>query len=131
MSEAVTDNQDQAKNLGLQRWVLMFYVASGALLFWLLDKAIVMVWSKFAEPSALLATAGSALIAALITARVYNHETVHRLSYEVVGELSKVTWPSRKETQVSTGVVIVTSVIAAAILGAMDLVWSTVTDYIY
>jgi len=131
MSEAATENQDQAKNLGLQRWVLMFYVASGALLFWMLDKMVVFGWSKFAEPNALLATAGSAIVAAAITARVYNHETVHRLSYEVVGELSKVTWPSRQETQVSTGVVIVTSVIAAGILGVMDLVWSTVTDYIY
>ena len=131
MSEDVTENHEQAKTLGLQRWVLMAFVAAGALLFWLTDKVVVMAWSKVAEPSTLLASAAAALVAVVATIRLYNNESINRLSYEVVGELSKVTWPSRKETQVSTGVVIVTSVIAAAILGVFDLIWSTVTDYIY
>ena len=132
MSEAIdTENQEQAKTLGLQRWVLMFFLAAGAMFFWLTDKAVIMAWSKFDEPMPVVSTLGSAIFAAIITIRVYKQETVNRLSYEVVGELSKVTWPSREETQVSTGVVIITSLIAAAILGVFDLVWSTVTDYIY
>ena len=40
-------------------------------------------------------------------------------------------WPSRKETSASTIVVIITSIIAAGILGAFDAVWSTITDLIY
>ena len=56
---------------------------------------------------------------------------VIRISHEIVGELAKVTWPSREETQVSTIVVIVTSIIAAIIVGSFDAVWSTITDLIY
>ncbi len=46
-------------------------------------------------------------------------------------ELKKVTWPTRKETQAATIVVIVTVIIAAMILGAFDTVWSFFTDRIY
>ena len=48
---------------------------------------------------------------------LYRNEKVSRVAHEVVGELAKVTWPTRKETQVSTIVVIVTSIIAAVIVG--------------
>ena len=50
---------------------------------------------------------------------------------DVVDELAKVTWPSRKETYTSTIVVIVTSLIAAFIVGAFDYVWSAITDFLY
>jgi preprotein translocase subunit SecE len=50
---------------------------------------------------------------------------------DVVLELSKVTWPTRKETYASTIVVIVTSLIAAAVVGAFDFVWSYFTDLLY
>jgi preprotein translocase subunit SecE len=50
---------------------------------------------------------------------------------EVVGELSKVTWPTREETYYSTIVVIVTSVLAAVYTGIIDALWSAFTDLIY
>jgi preprotein translocase SecE subunit len=40
---------------------------------------------------------------------------------EVIDELNKVHWPSGEETRVNTGVVIVTSVVAAVILGVFDI----------
>ena len=49
----------------------------------------------------------------------------------MVGELSKVTWPTRDETYYSTLVVIVTSVIAAVYTGAFDAVWSAFSDLVY
>ena len=66
-----------------------------------------------------------------VTLALYRREKVKRVATEVVGELAKVTWPSREETQVSTVVVIVTSLIAALIIGAFDAAWSTITDLIY
>ena len=39
-------------------------------------------------------------------------------------ELNKVTWPSRDELQQSTGVVIVTVMLMAAFIGAVDVVLS-------
>jgi preprotein translocase subunit SecE len=120
-----------AKTLGLTRWVQMAFVAFWLLLVWLLDKIVTIVWDKFAEPQPLVVTAGSLLVAAAVTYALYRHERVNQVANEVVGELTKVTWPTRKETQVATVVVIVTSLIAAAIIGVFDAAWSWVTDFIY
>ncbi len=132
MSQQETATHDvQAKTLGLARWVQMGFVAFWLLLGWVLDKIITLIWDKFAEPMPMVATFVSLAIGAGVTLALYRHEKVKRVATEVVGELSKVTWPSREETQVSTVVVIVTSLIAAMIIGAFDAAWSTITDLIY
>src|SRR5690606_32798970 len=50
---------------------------------------------------------------------------------EVAEELSKVTWPSRKEVSNSTTVVLLTTLFATAFFFLMDKFWSYVTDHIY
>ena len=73
-----------------------------------------------------------AIVAASVSTFVlYRHPTVSRVSHEVVGELAKVTWPNRDEIRVATVVVIITSIIASAIVGAFDAAWSAITDLIY
>jgi preprotein translocase SecE subunit len=129
MSEANQD--DRVKALGLLRWVQLAYMVLALLTLWVLDKISVAVWSKFAEPNTGISTAVAALVSGVIAFAIYRHEKANRMTREVVAELAKVTWPSGKETQVSTIVVIVTSVIAAVILGAFDAVWSAITDLIY
>ena len=47
--------------------------------------------------------------------------TVRQFLREVRVELSKVTWPTRKETLASTSVVLIIVVIIAAFLGIVDL----------
>ncbi|MDD9946895.1 MAG: preprotein translocase subunit SecE [Myxococcales bacterium] len=125
------DKSQQARALGLLRWVQMAYMVIAVLLLWVSDKLITLVWSKFAEPDSALVTLISVAVGFGVAFRLYKHEKFNRATHEVVGELAKVTWPSRRETQVSTVVVIITSMIAAAILGAFDAVWSTITDLIY
>ncbi|KPK15008.1 MAG: hypothetical protein AMJ62_11195 [Myxococcales bacterium SG8_38] len=61
----------------------------------------------------------------------YRSKKTHTFVVEVCVELSKVTWPARKETWSQTIVVIIVSVIAAIILGVFDAVWSQITDFIY
>jgi len=51
-------------------------------------------------------------------------DTVRTYLREVVSELRKVIWPSRKETLGSTAVVLVIVGIAAAFLGVVDLILS-------
>jgi preprotein translocase SecE subunit len=65
-------------------------------------------------------------------AAVYSikHKPTYQLAYEVVEELTKVTWPSREETGNATVVVIVTVVICAAFLGVFDAVWLWLTDWL-
>ena len=73
----------------------------------------------------------AAVVSIVITVVLYRHETVSRVSHEVVGELAKVSWPTRDEVQVSTVVVIITSIIASIIVGSFDAAWSAITDLIY
>ena len=129
MSEV--NQEDHAKTLGLLRWVQLAYMVLAVLTLWILDKIIVAVWSRFAEPNTTLATVLAAVAGGAVAYLLYRHEAANRMSREVVAELAKVTWPSSRETRVSTVVVIVTSVIAAAILGVFDAVWSAITDLIY
>jgi preprotein translocase SecE subunit len=123
--------QGEIKSLGLGRWVQMAFIAFALLLFWMLDKIIAIVWDKFSEPPPELVTVISLALGAALTFVLYRTPKVKRIAYEVVGELAKVSWPSRKETQVSTIVVIVTSLIAAIIVGSLDAAWSKLTDLIY
>jgi preprotein translocase subunit SecE len=120
-----------AKTLGLARYVQMVFVAFWAILLFIFDKAITAVWDNFAEPMPLLSTAGAAVLSGVVTIALYKNEKISRVSNDVVGELAKVSWPSREETQVSTVVVIITSIIAAIIVGSFDAVWSAITDLIY
>jgi len=129
MSEA--NQEDHARTLGLLRWVQLAYMVLALLTLWVFDKVIISIWARFAEPNTTLATLIAGVLALLLATVAYRHEKANRVSREVVAELARVTWPSREETRTSTVVVIVTSIIAAIILGAFDAVWSTITDIIY
>jgi preprotein translocase subunit SecE len=117
--------------LGLARWVQYVFVVAGLFFLWFLDKLVTLIWSNFAEPPATAITGIAAVIGLGGAIALYRNERVHTLVTDVVTELAKVTWPTREETYVSTVVVIITSLIAAAIVGAFDFVWSFVTDLLY
>lgn len=119
------------KSLGLDRWVQIAFMAFGLFTLWLLDKLITLIWDRFAEPQPSLVTALAAVCALALSAGLYRQKAVHVAAHDVVAELAKVSWPTRKETQVSTIVVIVTSLIAAVIVGSLDAAWSALTDFIY
>jgi len=138
MEERATSTQP--KTLGLLRWVQFAFLFAGLVLFWFLDKFVVMAWTLLsdsfvsipeAETYAILISAGSAVVAIVTTWRLYRNESFNRLIQDVVEEMAKVSWPTRKEVSYSTVVVIITSIVAAIILGAFDTIWSTVTDLIY
>lgn len=138
MSE--NDSSKQSKTLGLLRWVQTTFMVATVFLFWLLSKIFVLIWRMVADTWTTLPevdsvsvylTFASAIAAVIIGRVLYLNEKINRLSHEVIGELVKVTWPSREEVSVSTVVVIITSIIASIILGAFDAIWSAVTDLIY
>lgn len=53
-----------------------------------------------------------------------------RFTDEVIGELAKVTWPSREETIRATTTVVFTTLFVALLLGLYDLVWKNVADLV-
>jgi preprotein translocase subunit SecE len=119
------------RGLGLSRWVQYVFVVIAAVVLWLADKLITVGWQYIDEPNDVVVTAISAILGFAVALGLYRTEKSHRLVVDVVSELSKVSWPSRKETYASTIVVIVTSIIAAAIVGSFDFVWSAITDLLY
>jgi preprotein translocase subunit SecE len=129
--ESTADQQFAPKTLGLARWVQLAFMAFAIVLLLIFDRLITIIWDKFAEPDPLLVSALAVALGAGCALAAYRHATVNRLANEVVGELAKVSWPTRDEVQVSTVVVIITSIIAAVIVGSFDAVWSAITDLIY
>lgn len=125
------EHYEEAKTLGLERWVQFAFVGVAALVFFVGDKLIGFIWSFFAEPDGILVSGIAAILGILTGYLLYRHDTVKPYVDEVAGELSKVTWPTRPETWRNTVVVIITSVIAAVFLGVFDAVWSAFTDLIY
>ena len=67
------------------------------------------------------------------SSRVYYWRKPEARQYanEVAEELSKVTWPSRKEVTNSTTVVVLTTVFATVFFALMDRFWGFITDKIY
>lgn len=62
---------------------------------------------------------------------LFNNEQAKTYSLDVINELNKVTWPSKKETRTATVVVIVTTLLVSVILGLFDQVWGALTGLIY
>lgn len=59
------------------------------------------------------------------------NEGMREVSFEVVSELRKVTWPTLTETRAATVAVLVTTAVVAVILGGFDFLWAEVTKLIY
>jgi preprotein translocase subunit SecE len=54
------------------------------------------------------------------------HGRIRTFLREVKIEMSKVTWPPRRELLQSTGVVIIAVVIAAVYIGVFDFIWNVI-----
>ena len=128
----------KATTLGLMKYVHAIFFGGAIVVGWLFIKVIETVWTSlnltFAAvppPSNWVTIGLGGGGACALAFYLWRHPKVNRLAVEIVTELSKVTWPTRKELSASTVVVIILSVIAAIILGLFDFFWAWATDLIY
>ena len=133
LAESSGDDDDgtHKRTIGLERWIQLAFMGIAILLVWLFDHLISAIWYVFADPNEAIVTAGSVLSGIAGAAVLYSNASAHGLVHGIAEELSKVTWPTRKETSSSTIVVVVTSIVAALMLFLFDSVWSAVTDLVY
>jgi preprotein translocase subunit SecE len=124
--------------LGHRRFVYSAYLAAGILLAFLGTKLVDFVWLKLSlwkpevgEPKEELVAVLAAALAALLTLRYWRDTKTRLLAEEVAEELTKVTWPSRREVVSSTSVVILATAFATIYFTLMDRFWSFVTNLIY
>ena len=77
----------------------------------------------------------SSVIAVLAGAGVFGFMTRSRrvmtFTDEVIGELFKVSWPTRDETLRASITVVATTAFTAGLLAAYDYLWKNVADYVF
>ncbi len=113
-----------------QKWVNLGLLFGSAAVFLFVSKLAEFAWDLSrlpvpadwpVEPVYLIGFA-LAVVAGLVVRR---HEVANTFLNEVVLELSRVTWPTRKETVASAGVVVVMIAIASLVLFLIDSLWGT------
>ena len=123
---------------GTQRYVISFLLIAGFVVWQTLARLLsgIAFAADLPDPAVLgnrlpLTNVVSLLIAIGGGVYVFRNKTANDFLNEVVTELWKVAWPDRKETQNSTVIVIVTTIIVSLILGVFDMVWGKLTGFIY
>lgn len=142
------EEEQAAAQLGVQRYVLAAFFASGILGAYVVGKALHTLWTWAAskewfltnlstlaavadEQRATYSTIVGAIIAIIFVIRTYRKPDVRVWADEVANELTKVKWPTRKEVYSSTVVVIAASAVATIYLALLDRLWSFITDLFY
>ena len=117
--------------IGLNRYIHFGFFAAGFILTYVLMKIIGSIWSLLWASNDFAIAGIAVVIAGAVTIYAWRHPRINTLSKEIATELSKVTWPTRKETSAFTVTVIITTVIAAIILGLFDMFWAALTGLVY
>jgi len=132
------DASEAPVQLGYQRYVYAAYMAGALLAAFLLAKIGHTAWYRLGqwkpelgEPQDELLYPVAAAIGVLVAVYYWRKPEARQYANEVAEELSKVTWPSRKEVTNSTTVVVLTTLFATVFFALMDRFWSFVTDKIY
>lgn len=79
--------------------------------------------ARFADQMLSASDLGSFLLVAVASVVLWKHVRVHQFCLEVVEETRKVVWPTRRETQDHSFVVVTVSIVLALMLWGFDLVW--------
>lgn len=104
-----------------------------ALIVWLMFRQLfVFAWEFFRLPVYENFAIGipdvlAFLLALVVFVVLKRNAKISEFGLEVISELSKVTWPTRKETMVSTGVIMVMVAIASVLMFGIDTLWGTLT----
>ena len=115
--------------------ILAFYMVCSAVLWFLSRSAIEWTYHTFYAirryaAVGVLREALPAVLGAILFVILFRHARVNQVMDEVVGELKKVTWPSRDDVVKSTTVVLICIFICSFILAGFDLVWGQVISYL-
>lgn len=125
--------------MSVARYVNLSFVAAGLLAYLVLSELFSFVIELFGTGAniALIGTnfrLGDLLgMVAGILVGLYmkRSEKISTFAMEVGNELSKVTWPTWEQTKKATIVVIIVTLIIAAILGLLDMVWGALSSLVY
>jgi preprotein translocase subunit SecE len=146
--EAEAEGEAEAKEeagtplqLGYQRYVYAAYMAGALIVAFLVAKTGHATWTligkwkpdlgPWSEPQDEILTALGGVVGIVVAVYYWRKASARQYANEVAEELSKVTWPSRKEVMNSTTVVVLTTIFATVFFALMDQFWKYITDQIY
>lgn len=119
-----------------RKWIYLSYIVAAFIVAWVLNQALLLSVSalRLSNPSLLGTISASALASGLIVG-IFSLWFVRRpkvdaFTGEVMQEMHKVTWPARKNTVMSTGIVVVVVMIGAFILAVYDWLCSNLIHYL-
>ena len=114
-----------------QKWVNLSYLAVAMLVGYVFFAIATKLIGTYDLESRLgvhhielVAQGVSVAISAIVMFALWRNDQANQFMNEVMVELSRVTWPTQRETYVSTIIVIVMVVVSGAILGALDSLWT-------
>jgi preprotein translocase subunit SecE len=136
--KADAEESNAPVQLGYQRYVYAAYMAGAMLVAFLAAKIGHASWYRLGqwkpelgEPKDELVYPVAAVVGILVAIYYWRKADARQYADEVAEELSKVTWPSRKEVTNSTTVVVLTTIFATVFFALMDRFWGFITDKIY
>jgi preprotein translocase SecE subunit len=115
--------------LSRQRYVLLSFFLLAVVVGFTVDAAATSAFAQFGLPDnrlvGVLSTSSAlALTASLVTlVGLVRSRTAITFWGEVVGELLRVTWPSRDESVKAATTVVATTLFASAVLAVYDFIW--------
>jgi preprotein translocase subunit SecE len=118
-----------------QKWVTMSFVAAAALLAFLVfsfGQKFIGAYDLEARVRNIevLLQAGSVLVGFILFVCLYRSDAINQFMSEVVVELSRVSWPTQKETRAATLLVVVMVLISGFFLGLLDYLWTVVLKWV-
>ncbi len=110
-----------------QKTVAASFIAFGMLIWFVLGVFVEKVFEHYDLTFGIFDAIKIAIpifVAATVVVVLMRHEVASTFMTEVIVELRKVTWPSKKDTWAATFVVIVFVAVISLILGAIDIGWA-------
>ncbi len=118
-----------------QKWVNLTFLALAALIGYVLFTLMTNIAGAYdlearIQDIDLLIRGISIGVAGLLFFILFKNERSNTYMNEVVIELSKVTWPTAKETRRATIVVMIMVLISGVVLGGLDFLWTWLLRFV-
>jgi preprotein translocase subunit SecE len=128
----------QGLQMGSKRFVYAAYLAGAIIVAFILSKAGAAAWHRLGTWKPQIGEArdeyimpASAIVGGAVAFYYWKRQQTREYVENVADELSKVTWPSRKEVTNSTFVVLVATAFATIFFALMDQFWRYLTNLVY
>jgi len=118
-----------------QKWVTVSYLAAAVLVGYVvfaLSQRLAGVYDLETRVRnvELILRGVSVLLAAIFFFVLLRHQKANTFMNEVMVELSRVSWPTQKETTSATMIVLVMVIISGVLLGFLDYLWTVLLKWV-